>query len=197
MGFEYDQKDIHLRYEKSRRLPEETMTLWLESISKYVPRNSTRIIVDLGCGAGRFTEGLSAHFSASVYGIDPSWKMLSQALKTLDQKGTGIAGQAIASPTVRFIQASAEGIPLTNSSADLIFLSMVYHHIRDKVEAVCEFRRVLKSLITSSLWALLAVEVSLRCTVVKSGKSLSQEAAIFDLLWASFKRSIFSATSLA
>lgn len=133
MGFKYDQTDIHLRYEKSRRLPEKTMTLWLESISRYVPRGSARIIVDLGCGTGRFAKGLSHHFSAKVYGIDPSWKMLT------------MAKQAIVSPKIMFIQGLAEDMPLASRVADLIFLSMVYHHIRDKVKAAREFRRVLKA----------------------------------------------------
>lgn len=155
MGFKYDQTDIHLRYKKSRRLPEETIALWLESISRYVPRDSTRIVVDLGCGTGRFTEGLSAHFSARVYGIDSSWKMLTQALKSTrmpgsDQRGSrnfasGIARKAMVSPTIGFIYGSAECIPLASEVADLVFLSMVYHHIQDKDKAACEFKRVLKT----------------------------------------------------
>ncbi len=39
---------------------------------------------------------------------------------------------------------SAEVVPLPDGVADLVFLSMVYHHIRDRAKAHGEFRRVLK-----------------------------------------------------
>ena len=130
--FNYDQTDIQLRYEESRRLPEETLTLWLETISKYVPQDSTKTIMDLGCGTGRFVEGLSDHFKARVYGIDPSRKMLT------------VARQSLTSPLVRFIRGSAESIPLDDKVADLVFLSMVYHHIQDRSEAIREFKRILR-----------------------------------------------------
>jgi ubiquinone/menaquinone biosynthesis C-methylase UbiE len=131
--FKYDQTDIHLRYGKSRKLPKTTMTLWMETISKYVSCDSMTTIIDLGCGTGRFTKPLSEHFSAKVYGIDPSWKMLMTAK------------QAISSPQIEFIQGSAENIPLQNGVADLVFLSMVYHHFQDKSKSVQEIARVLKA----------------------------------------------------
>lgn len=44
MEFSYDRTNIHLRYEQARQLPEETLALWLETTSQYVPRDSTRCI---------------------------------------------------------------------------------------------------------------------------------------------------------
>jgi ubiquinone/menaquinone biosynthesis C-methylase UbiE len=133
MEFKYDKTDIHLRYNESRKLPGETIKLWLEAISKYVAIDSINRIIDLGCGTGRFMEGLSNHFSAKVYGIDPSWNMLSMAKQTL------------ISHKIEFIQGDAENIPLANDVADMIFLSMVYHHIKNKDKAIYEFRRILKA----------------------------------------------------
>jgi ubiquinone/menaquinone biosynthesis C-methylase UbiE len=132
MEFRYDQTDIHLRYNESRKLPEETIKLWLEAISRYVPKHIAKIVIDLGCGTGRFMKGLSEYFSAKVYGIEPSWNMLS------------VAKQNLTSSMIGFIQGTAENIPLMSGIADIIFLSMVYHHIKDKDEAVHEFRRILK-----------------------------------------------------
>lgn len=131
--FKYDQTDMHLSYDKSRRLPQETITLWMETLSKYLPRDSIKTIIDLGCGTGRFTKSLSDHFSAKVYGIDLSWKMLT------------VAKQALMSPMIGFVQGSAESLPLADGSADMIFLSMVYHHIQDKSQAILEFKRALKA----------------------------------------------------
>lgn len=130
--FDYDRSDIHLCYQKSRRLSTETVELWLEALSPYAPPNSIEAIVDLGCGAGRFTQALADHYTVQVYGIDPSRKMLT------------MAQQVTSSPRVQFIQGGAEDIPLADGTADLLFLSMVYHHIQDKRQALDEFARVLK-----------------------------------------------------
>lgn len=130
--FNYDKTDIHLRYKQSRQLPEKTMTLWLNSISQYVSGDSVKTIIDVGCGTGRFSKALAEHFSAKVYGLDPSGKMLT------------IAKNNLTSPTVEFMQGSAENIPLGDKVADMLFLSQVYHHIHNKDNAAREFKRVLK-----------------------------------------------------
>jgi len=41
--------------------------------------SSSKRILDLGCGTGRFSAALRARFEAEVIGIDPSKKMLEQA----------------------------------------------------------------------------------------------------------------------
>jgi ubiquinone/menaquinone biosynthesis C-methylase UbiE len=128
----YDKTEIPSCYAQARKLPDETIELWLSIISKYVPSDSIKTIVDLGCGIGRFSKALAAHFSAQVYGIDPSWKMLKEAKDTIQ------------SSKVTFRHGSAESIPLTDGSADLIFLSQVYHHIDNKKRAFSEITRVLK-----------------------------------------------------
>ena len=77
--FTYARTDIHVSYDKSRQLPEETLDLWLDAISQHVSPDAVETIVDLGCGTGRFTNGLSDRFSAKVYGVDPSENMLAAA----------------------------------------------------------------------------------------------------------------------
>ena len=47
--------------------------------SVHISRAEMSLVIDLGCGTGRFSELLAAHFSAQVIGIDPSLKMLDQA----------------------------------------------------------------------------------------------------------------------
>ena len=129
----YDKTDIPARYAQARKLPEETTKLWLETVSRYIPQGSIETIIDLGCGIGRFSKALTDHFSAQIYGIDPSWKMLKEA------RG------ATLSTKVTFLRGSAEYIPLTDGLADLIILSQVYHHIEDKKRAFSEIKRVLKT----------------------------------------------------
>ncbi len=123
VGRNYDETDVHLRYDKTRAFPEETMRLWLEKICALVPRDSIETIIDVGCGTGRFSAGLSERFSANVCGIDPSSKMLSAARRT------------VTSPRIQFVQASAQKLPLNDSASELVFISQVYHHIQDKNKA--------------------------------------------------------------
>jgi ubiquinone/menaquinone biosynthesis C-methylase UbiE len=90
------------------------------------------MILDLGCGTGRFSEDLAGRFDAEVVGIDPSEKMLEQAwLKRRD-------------PRVRYALGRGEAIPLPDKSVDLIFISMVLHHVGDQMLAARECRRVLR-----------------------------------------------------
>lgn len=129
--FNFDNSDIHLVYNQSRNLPDETLKLWLDNIYKNVPADEINTILDLGCGTGRFSEGLSDYYSAKVYGIDPSEKMLSVAKSSLNNS------------LLEFLQGSAENKPLEDNSIDLIFLSHVYHHIKDKEKSIEEIKRVL------------------------------------------------------
>ncbi len=130
--FKYEQSDIHLSYDRARALPDETVNLWLNAISERVYRQDINTIVDMGCGTGRFSEALSTHFSAGVIGIEPSLNMLLTAK------------QAGSSLPVEYIRGTAENIPIVSDKADMVFLSMVYHHIRDKTGAANEFNRILK-----------------------------------------------------
>ena len=127
----YDNTDIHLRYDEARKISKDRMTLWLKIISKYVSGRSARVIADLGCGTGRFLKALAKHFSARVYGLDPSRKMLTVAQRTHDS-------------AVIIIQGTSEYIPLGNGSIDLVFLSQTYHHIQSKRRALSEIMRILK-----------------------------------------------------
>ncbi|NJO35692.1 MAG: methyltransferase domain-containing protein, partial [Rhodospirillales bacterium] len=45
---------------------------------------------------------------------------------------------------VAFMQASAERLPLEDASSDLIFMSMMLHHLDDRAQAARECRRVLR-----------------------------------------------------
>jgi len=50
----------------------------------------------------------------------------------------------LTSPNVRLICAAAEAIPTPDACFDLIFSSMVFHHLADRNAAALECRRVLK-----------------------------------------------------
>jgi ubiquinone/menaquinone biosynthesis C-methylase UbiE len=90
------------------------------------------LIIDLGCGTGRFSELLAGHFSAQVIGIDPSLKMLDQARRN----------PAIGN--VVYCQGLVEALPFRDGCADLVFMSMVYHHFTDSSAVAKECHRALR-----------------------------------------------------
>lgn len=124
---DYDQTDIAASYDRARALAPETKALWQDLLSADIGRDGVSLIIDVGCGTGRFSELLAAHFRARVIGIDPSRKMIDEAR---------------AKPAYQ--QAPAEAIPLADRSTDLVFMSMVFHHFADRATAAKECHRVLR-----------------------------------------------------
>jgi ubiquinone/menaquinone biosynthesis C-methylase UbiE len=95
-----------------------------------VPPDDVRLVIDVGCGTGRFTRFLETCFDASAIGVDPSDAMLDRARDK--------------HPEGRYRRAPAEALPLDDAAVDAAFLSMVYHHINDIDGAMAEVHRVLR-----------------------------------------------------
>lgn len=129
---DYDATEIPVVYDRGRDHGPENLQLWMNVVSSCVGRQPVTRILDLGCGTGRFTEALAAHFDAAVVGVDPSTKMLDQARKKLRD------------PRVQYRSGSGEAIPLADGSVDLVFMSMCFHHFTDPKAAARECRRVLR-----------------------------------------------------
>ncbi|HXQ72312.1 MAG TPA: methyltransferase domain-containing protein [Pyrinomonadaceae bacterium] len=136
---DYDSTDIPLHYDRARDHGPEVLQLWMNVVASCVGRQRLNTILDLGCGTGRFSESLAAHFEAEVVGVDPSQKMLDQAeAKRRDRR-------------VRYQLARGEALPLTNDSVDLVFMSMTFHHFEDPMLVARECRRVLRDGATALL----------------------------------------------
>ena len=128
---DYDATAMPAVYDAGRGYPPEVLQFWLTAFSRASGRDRFEAILDLGCGTGRYSAALAAHFQARVVGVDPSLKMLQEA-----------AGKAEA--TVTFLRGSGEAVPVGDAAFDLVFLSMVFHHFDDPVGAIRECRRVLR-----------------------------------------------------
>jgi ubiquinone/menaquinone biosynthesis C-methylase UbiE len=89
------------------------------------------MVVDLGCGTGRFSVALAEEFLAPVVGVDPARTMLAKAREDVSH------------PLIRFTGGDAAAIPLRDGAADLIFVCMAFHHFDDPQGAMREMRRVL------------------------------------------------------
>ena len=129
---DYDKSDIATHYDEARALTPEGMQQWSELISTAIDAAAVSLVVDLGCGTGRFSELLAAQFGALVIGIDPSHKMM------------GHAGRKRTAGSVLFQRAAAESLPLADGCVDIVFMSKAYHHLTDAPAAARECRRVLR-----------------------------------------------------
>ena len=82
---------------------------------------------------GASLKPLADRFAAKVIGIDPSQRMLAVARTTR------------ANGRVEFMLAPAKRLPLADRSTDLVFMSMVLHHLPDKGAAARECCRILRA----------------------------------------------------
>jgi ubiquinone/menaquinone biosynthesis C-methylase UbiE len=130
---DYDAYEIAAVYDRARALAPETARIWRELVSDYIAPDATSLIVDLGCGTGRFSELLARKFTGQIVGIDPSAKMIEQARR---KPGPG---------NVSYRRGSGEALLLPDDCADLVFMSMVYHHLADPAATARECRRVLRA----------------------------------------------------
>jgi ubiquinone/menaquinone biosynthesis C-methylase UbiE len=129
---DYDATDIASTYDRGRDHGPEFLDLWMDVVSAQVKDQRIETILDLGCGTGRFSDALQVRFDADVIGIDPSTKMLAQA-RSKPSRGR-----------IRYEAGRGESIPLPDKSVDLVFMSMIFHHLENPALAVHECRRVLR-----------------------------------------------------
>ena len=129
---DYDATTIAATYDAARGLRPEALVQWLDLVAAHAPP-APRLILDVGCGTGRFTHPLAERFPALVVGIDPSATMLDAA-RCKDSSGR-----------TEFRQAPAERLPVDDGSADVVFMSMMLHHLDDRPRAAAECRRALGS----------------------------------------------------
>jgi ubiquinone/menaquinone biosynthesis C-methylase UbiE len=128
---DYDQTTMPSAYDAGRGYAPAVLSFWLRTIAARLAGDHIADILDLGCGTGRYSAALAAHFGARVVGVDPSEKMLAEAYR----KG---------GDNVRFLRASGEALPLDDASVDMVFMSMVFHHFDTPQKVAQECHRVLR-----------------------------------------------------
>ena len=102
----------------------------LEVASQQV--GSPHAILDVGCGTGKLLKSAKARFpGAKLAGVDAAEEMVKFA-----QSSTPGGG-------IEFQQATAEKLPFSDASFDLVFSTMTFHHWHDQARGAAEVARVL------------------------------------------------------
>ena len=128
---DFDKTSLPAVYDAGRGYPPDTLDRRLRAISHAAETsNPIEVILDLGCGTGRYSGPLADWFSASVIALDPSEQMLARARQKNARNVTYVLG-------------SGEDLPVTDNSVGLVFMSMVFHHFAEPAKVARECHRVL------------------------------------------------------
>ncbi|GAA0869591.1 hypothetical protein GCM10009116_14270 [Brevundimonas basaltis] len=127
---DYDDNQ-HRNYAKGRPLHGAARALWIAAFEAHAPERRPLRVLDLGCGAGRFTPPLADAFGEAI-GVEPSDRMRATAERENPHA------------RVRYLPGSAEAIPLEDGSIDLVLMMLSWHHVRDQAAAAREIARALQ-----------------------------------------------------
>jgi SAM-dependent methyltransferase len=125
-------------FQSGRALSPEAASTWAAIVAPFVRRETSTRILDLGAGTGRFSRLFACSFEAQVIGIEPSTAMLAATAGGASLK------------KLTYVAGSAEGIPLRSHSCDLVWLSHVWHHIRDRDTCARELHRVVLAVLVGT-----------------------------------------------
>jgi 2-polyprenyl-6-hydroxyphenyl methylase/3-demethylubiquinone-9 3-methyltransferase len=89
-------------------------------------------VLDIGCGAGLFTNYLARQKPCHIIGIDQALGALQTAKKFDETK------------TVKYVHTSAEALPFDNESFDVVCAMDLLEHVQDPSLVIAEASRVLK-----------------------------------------------------
>lgn len=102
-----------------------------EYIEKYI---KDKIVLDMGCGSGRYSVALSLLGAKKVYGID----LFSQSYKLYEKLAND------KNLNIEFLEGNFHNLPFDDNSFDFIFSNGTIHHSSSIKKSLKEYRRVLK-----------------------------------------------------
>ncbi len=128
---DYDERQYAV-YSAGRGLTPAIAELWTRVFARYIDSDARPAILDLGSGTGMYSQLLAEQFESEVIGVEPSARMRQVAEREHDH------------PRVRYVEGTAERIPLSDGSCDVALLSNVIHHVGDRRACAAELHRVVR-----------------------------------------------------
>jgi len=128
-----DYSGIAARYDRVREMPDQNLDLWIREIIRLGHIQRESIVLEVGCGTGRFAIALWELTNSRIVGLDVSPDML----KTAKTKPSAA--------NIEWKEADAETIPYAEKAFDCVSMVFAMHHFEDKRRALEEIFRVLKS----------------------------------------------------
>jgi arsenite methyltransferase len=132
-------RDLGYPQELLRRLPDEAVDAFagVSSVSIQAPLCEGLVVIDLGCGAGldSLIAAERVGRTGRVVGIDFSTSMLNRAHHSATRGGY---------PQLGFVRASAEELPLRDSSIDVALVNGIFNLNPFREEIFRELSRVVR-----------------------------------------------------
>jgi ubiquinone/menaquinone biosynthesis C-methylase UbiE len=108
-----------------------------------------KVCLDLACGSGRYMHLLEAHQAKSLFGLDYSADMLTEANNPKSRQGhtSEIQRQSRRPPTgnPKLVRSPFLALPFTNASFDFIMCGLAVGHEKNLNRTLAEIARVLRS----------------------------------------------------
>jgi ubiquinone/menaquinone biosynthesis C-methylase UbiE len=119
-------------YSRARALTAAAEDAWREAATRWLSALQPALVLDLGCGTGRFSPLLAEWFGCRVIGVEPSEGMRESARVES------------AHPRVEYTAGDAGSIPLEDGYCDAAWLGYMIHHVPDRMQCARELMRVIK-----------------------------------------------------
>jgi ubiquinone/menaquinone biosynthesis C-methylase UbiE len=133
LRYQYDDSTrLRVRIE-THRLYSESPDRLQDELLQHLQLRTAVSVLDVGCGHGRYHAVIAEH-EATIFGVDSSPGMLREART-----------RAAAAYPVHLVQADAQALPFTDASFDRVLAVHMLYHVPDRLRALQEFRRVLRS----------------------------------------------------
>jgi len=116
-------------YDKVRPMESDVL---LSKIIEYGKIGSNCVVLDVGCGTGRFPLSIPVEKNPIICGLEPSIEMLKQAVAKDKSRN------------ILWVGGDGQKLPFRDNSFNCIYMTLVIHHIENKEMALQEIYRVLR-----------------------------------------------------
>jgi len=107
--------------------------IWISKIIEYGEINENRVVLDVGCGTGRFPLNIWQLKKPLICALEPSVEMLKQAV-TKDEPRA-----------ILWVRGDGQRLPFRSEFFDCVYMTLVIHHVEDKELVLQEIYRTLKT----------------------------------------------------